>query len=138
MPPGEAQEGRKKPGRGLRSWFLRPHSPTNITFQAELLPLHHFLPSTGGLAKPSGFPYNKTNSPAAYNGHPIPNGIQEVCSPCIIPKKSAYLSPIYIIRLSAKGTDGVMKPIGLLSLSNLFSFCYYFFNKTDTLQNTWR
>ncbi len=22
MPTGEAQEGRKKPGRGLRSWFL--------------------------------------------------------------------------------------------------------------------
>ena len=37
MPAGEAQGGRNKPGRGFRSWLLRPHSPTNITFQAELL-----------------------------------------------------------------------------------------------------
>ncbi len=30
MPAGEAQEGREKPGRGPRSWLLRPHSPGQL------------------------------------------------------------------------------------------------------------
>ena len=54
----------------------------------------------------------------------------------IIEMLAKNLDFIYIIRLSAKGTNGVMKPEAGLSLSLLF--CYSSVCKTDTLQNTWR
>jgi len=41
MPAGEAQEGREKPGRGLRSWLLLDIKKRNIA-------LHHFYPARAG------------------------------------------------------------------------------------------
>ena len=41
MPGGEAQEGREKPGRGLRSWLLLDIKKRNIA-------LHHFYPARAG------------------------------------------------------------------------------------------